>query len=158
MPDHKGLAWKADMAKNTQQTGMIGVYLVAAELSHRGFIVSPTSRNARGADLLVTDQGCRTAWSVQVKTNGNADGKVRSTWQLNENARDFDSKSHVYVFVSLRDNERPEYMVVPSSVVANNIMGTGKRRYFNKGAAAVSGEGWELFDGSRKRIMAKQAE
>lgn len=54
------------------QTGMQGVYLVAAELTYRGFIVSITSRNAFGADLLVTDQQCRQAWSVQVKTNHQA--------------------------------------------------------------------------------------
>jgi hypothetical protein len=33
-------------------TGMRGVYLVAAELSRLGFVVSPTSRSAVGADLL----------------------------------------------------------------------------------------------------------
>lgn len=35
--------------KSSQITGMRGVYLVAAELSRLGFIVSPTSRGARGA-------------------------------------------------------------------------------------------------------------
>ena len=50
-------------------TGMTGVYCAAAELSRQGYIVSPTSRSARGADLLVTDQSCLNAWSVQVKTN-----------------------------------------------------------------------------------------
>ena len=40
---------------NRYITGMRGVYLVAAELSKRGFIASPTSRGAQGADLLVTD-------------------------------------------------------------------------------------------------------
>ncbi len=52
-----------------QQTGMRGVYLVAAELASRDFVVSPTSRSAIGADLLVTDHTCRRAHSVQVKTN-----------------------------------------------------------------------------------------
>src|SRR5579864_5589241 len=33
-------------------TGMLGVYLTAAELTQLGFIVSPTSRSAFGADLL----------------------------------------------------------------------------------------------------------
>jgi hypothetical protein len=37
---------------------MRGVYLVAAELSRLGFIVSPTSRSAAGADLLVTSSSC----------------------------------------------------------------------------------------------------
>ena len=35
------------MANEGQMTGMLGVYLVAAELSRLGFIVSPTSRSAR---------------------------------------------------------------------------------------------------------------
>jgi len=39
-----------------QLTGMRGVYLAAAEIAARGMIVSPTSRSAAGADLLVTDE------------------------------------------------------------------------------------------------------
>lgn len=46
---------------------MLGVYLTAVELTKLGFIVSPTSRSAFGADLLVTDAGCRKAWSLQSK-------------------------------------------------------------------------------------------
>lgn len=84
------------MASKGQMTGMRGVYLVAAELSARGFIVSPTSRSARGADLLVTDQSCKRAWSVQVKTNG----IVRPFWLVGEHAGDLVSDSHVYVFVN----------------------------------------------------------
>jgi len=38
------------LASKGQMTGMLGVYLVAAELSKRGFIVSPTSRSAAGAE------------------------------------------------------------------------------------------------------------
>jgi hypothetical protein len=60
------------MASKHQMTGMAGVYLTAAELVQRGFIVSPTSRSALGADLLVTDQRCHKAWSVQVKTNASS--------------------------------------------------------------------------------------
>jgi hypothetical protein len=62
------------MARTRQMTGMLGVYLVAAELSYRGFIVSPTSRSAIGADLLVTDQECKRTWLVQVKSNKKAVG------------------------------------------------------------------------------------
>src|SRR3972149_3234533 len=57
------------MASIQQLTGMRGVYLVAAELSRLGFIASPTSRSAIGADILATDQSCRNTFSVQVKTN-----------------------------------------------------------------------------------------
>jgi len=43
------------------QIGMQVVFLTAAELTRRGFIVSTTTRNAFGADLLVTDQRCKKA-------------------------------------------------------------------------------------------------
>jgi hypothetical protein len=72
-------------------TSMQGVYLVAAELTYRGFIVSITSRNAFGADLLVTDQQCRQAWSVQVKTNHQA----MSFWLVSKHARNIKSATHI---------------------------------------------------------------
>lgn len=43
------------MASKSQITGMTGVYLVAAELSRRGYVATPTSRNAQAVDLLVSD-------------------------------------------------------------------------------------------------------
>ena len=43
------------MTSKSQLTGMTGVYLVAAQLSRRGYIASPTSRSAQTADLLVVD-------------------------------------------------------------------------------------------------------
>ncbi len=66
--------WKGTehLATKSQLSGMRGVYLVAAELVARGFIVSVTSRSAAGADLLVTDEACAQAWSVQVKANANS--------------------------------------------------------------------------------------
>jgi hypothetical protein len=44
------------MASKHQMTGMLGVYLVAAELSKHGFIVSPTSRSAAGEDSTCASQ------------------------------------------------------------------------------------------------------
>lgn len=106
------------MAVIRQQTGMRGVFLVAAELAARGLVVSPTSRSAFGADLLVTDARCRRAFSVQVKTNA-----THSTfWLLNKHSKRVVSRSHVYVFVNLGENGRtPEYFVVPSKVVAKRM-------------------------------------
>lgn len=60
------------MASKGQMTGMIGTYLAAAELTQRGLVVSITSRNARGADLLAADQAYKKTWSIQVKTNSKA--------------------------------------------------------------------------------------
>lgn len=138
------------MAHTGQITGMRGVYLVAAELSQLGFIVSPTSRSAAGADLLVTDQECQKAWSVQVKTNK----KPAAFWLLNPHASRIKSDSHVYVFVNLKGNDRPEYLAVPSTHVASKVVkttySTGSEWYqFNRSDRLSDSEGWELFGDPR---------
>ena len=50
------------MTSRAQLTGMRGVYLVAAELTRLALIVSPTSRSAQVADLLVTDGVFSDSW------------------------------------------------------------------------------------------------
>jgi hypothetical protein len=109
------------MASNGQLTGMRGVYLVAAELSKLGFIASPTSRSAIGADILVTDQRCSRAWSVQVKANA----KTFTFWLLNSKAKEIVSSSHVYALVNLRSGktgDTVEYFIVPSQIVAERMV------------------------------------
>lgn len=138
------------MASKGQITGMRGVFLVAAELSKLGFIVSPTSRSAAGADLLVTDQACQKAWSVQVKTNG----KPVNFWLVGEKARKLKSDSHAYVFVNLNGEKKPEYLVASSAhVAAKTVAYVSKRNprkpiiwwAFYKKDKPAEGEGWELF-------------
>lgn len=113
------------MASKHQMTGMLGVYLTAVELVKRGFIVSPTSRSAMGADLLVTDQLCQNAWSVQVKTNAS----TANFWLVSAKTKDLRSPSHVYVFVNVPKNVQrlPQFYVVPSEVVASNVRTTPPR-------------------------------
>jgi hypothetical protein len=126
------------------QGGMQGVFLVAAELTWRGFIVSITSRNAFGADLLVTDRRCSKAWSVQVKTNS----RRMSYWLVGEHARSLRATSHIYVFVTLRANERPEFHVVPSEFVADHVYedeSKGGTWYsFDRSDLKLGSEGWEV--------------
>ena len=123
------------MTSKAQLSGMRGVYLVAAELTRLGFIVSPTSRSAQGADLLVTDPDCRRAFSVQVKTGTN----YYTSWWVNEQAKERQSESHIYVFINLRQTkkrgEEHEFYVVPSRAVSD------KMRYGKTGGA----EGYEFF-------------
>lgn len=106
------------MPSKGQTTGMRGVYLVAAELCRLGFVVSPTSRSAAGADLLVTDRSCRRAYSVQIKTNSRTFG----FWLIGGKAKDTVSASHIYVLVNIRASKRDglaiEYFVLPSKRVA----------------------------------------
>lgn len=105
------------MAHKGQLTGMRGVCLVAAELSRLGFIVSLTSRSARGADILVTDQKCKKSYSVQVKTNAT----TFNFWLLNKDTKEMKSPTYIYVFVNLKDKKNIEYFIVPSNVVAKKM-------------------------------------
>jgi hypothetical protein len=113
------------MASKGQITGMRGVYLVASELAKRGFIVSPTSRSAIGADLLVTDHECKKAFSVQVKTNA----RTFYFWLIGKKAKAIISNTHVYVLVNIRNSRKTgetiEYFVVPSKILS--------RRGYHKG-------------------------
>ncbi len=106
------------MYSKAQRTCMYGVLLVAAELASRGLIVSTTSRNAMGADLLMTDDSCSRACSVQIKTNA----KLAPFWLVGEKAKRFKSPTHVGVLVNLRNEGKRkgehEYYVVPSEEVA----------------------------------------
>ena len=104
------------MPSKPQTTGMIGVYLVAAELSKRGLIVSPTSRSALTADLLVTDAPCKNVYAVQVKTNAVTFG----FWLVNKKTSQINSDHLVYVLVNLRKTG-PEFYVIPSSVVSQRV-------------------------------------
>jgi hypothetical protein len=138
-----------NMATKQQLSGMQGVYLVAAELSRQGYIVSPTSRGAAGADLLVTDQKCKSAYSVQVKTNK----KVFSFWLVGKNAKEISSKTHIYVLVNIKkDGKEIEYYVVPSKIVAQNpglSDGNWENFYFSDAKEAeYYRDRWKLFGDS----------
>lgn len=116
------------MTSKGQLTGMTGVYLVLAELSRRGFVASPTSRSARGADILVTDPNCTHACSLQVKTNG----KNASFWLLNPHAKEMVSPTHFYAVVNVL-NDGHEFFVVPSRVVSRkmDVVKQGKSTWYS---------------------------
>lgn len=99
-------------------TGVSGEYFVAAELSRRGYVASITLRNTKGIDILASNQDASKSAGIQVKTNH---GK-RNLWILNQKAENYSEKDLFYVFVNLKGkNERPDFYVVPSKVVAKYI-------------------------------------
>jgi hypothetical protein len=102
--------------------GCTGAYFVAAELSRRGWIALLTTRNTRAIDILATKEGKQR--EIQVKTRF----KSRSRrWLLSSRAEKLVSPNLFYVFVNLlEENERPEYYVVPSKVVADYVTKTHK--------------------------------
>jgi hypothetical protein len=132
---------------------MRAVYQVAAELVSRGFIVSPTSRSAFGADLLVTNESCSRAFSVQVKANGRPAG----FWLLGERAKGLGSPSHVYVFVNFDDAASgQEFYVVPSRTVRRRMRTerakTGSVWYsFSRKHAQKYKDAWTVFGRIRKK-------
>ncbi len=143
------------MASNKQVTGMRGVYLVAAELSKHGFIASPTSRSAHGADILATDAECKRAFSIQVKTKSTR----ASYWLLHRDDKRFVSDSHIYVFVNIKGDGGPaEFFIIPSKAVANKAYAErfGKHIWysFTVEDAKPYQDRWDLFRGSPARIAA----
>lgn len=94
---------------------MAGVFCVAAELAKRGFIVAPTSRSARGPDLLATSPETGKNYAIQVKTSG----KKQYLWRLSKYVDEDVSPNLLYVFVILEGKEgTPDFFVVPSKVVS----------------------------------------
>ena len=117
---------------------MRGVYAVAAELSRLGFIASPTSRGARGADLLVTDQEHKHAFSVEVKT----DTTGGSVWLV----RRVDvSPSHVYVLVRFRPGST-EFYIVPSVEAARVHIDDGSWSHVRVSDVGRFRDAWDVFD------------
>ena len=139
-----------------QLAGMRGVYLVAAELSRLGFIASPTSRSAVAADILVTDQACLRALSVQVKTNSTA----ASFWLVGKNTPVSDT--HVYVLVNLKSKGGggPEYFVVPSGVLKKlKIHHKYPKSEFyqvNRTDLADYKDNWKLFGDPRAEVQVEE--
>lgn len=102
-------------AKSTSISGAAGAYFVAGELSRRGYIALTTTRNTKGVDLIVSDVSFSRTVYLQVKTNS---GKY-DFWIV---GRPKSGENLFYVFVNLRrEQERPEYYVVPSRDVCKKF-------------------------------------
>ncbi len=63
--------------------GVAGEYLVAGELSLRGYIASITLRNSRGIDIIASNPDGTKSVSIQVKSNSKGENK----WILNKKIR-----------------------------------------------------------------------
>lgn len=129
------------MISPAQMTSMLGVYLVAAELTSRDFIVASAPSGAPGVDIMVADQHCQKAWTVQVRTNRKSAG----AWQLDARTDNIEADSHVYVFANLKGDQRPYYYVVPSRIVAGHQRVTPDGHSFSRAAAEEYRENWVLF-------------
>ena len=100
-------------------TGVAGEYLVAGELSKRGYIASITLRNTREIDILVSNRDATKSVGIQVKSTRYSKSR---DWMLNEKSENYYADNLFYVFVNLKEgNERPDFFIVPSKIVAKYI-------------------------------------
>jgi hypothetical protein len=99
-------------------SGIAGEYLVAAELSRRGYIASITLRNTAGVDILCSNKNASKTVAIQVKTNQGE----KKRWVLNSKVETFFSRSHFYILVSLSPTSgQPEFHIVPSTILSKKV-------------------------------------
>ena len=116
------------MKISSQAAGVAGEYFVAAELSRRGHVASISLRNARGIDIIATNQAAAHSVTIQCKTNRHGD----KYWILNKECETVRAVNHFYIFVVLGDvHDRPIYHIVPSRVVAKCIR-TSHQQYLKE--------------------------
>jgi hypothetical protein len=99
------------------QAGIAGEYLVAAELTRRGYVASLTLRNTRDIDILASNSDATKSVGIQVKTNqgGNPD------WRMHRKAEDQLAANLFYVLVCLVPELPATFYVVPSRSVADHV-------------------------------------
>jgi len=102
---------------NSVLSGVAGEYLVAGELSRRGYIASITLRNSKGVDILATNEKASRTAAIQVKTRYSKG----AAWVLSDKAEKYHAANLFYVFVSLNYGEAASFHVVPSKAVAGFI-------------------------------------
>jgi hypothetical protein len=97
------------------QTGIAGEYLVAAELSRRGYVASLTLRNTRGIDILASNKDATKSVGIQVKTSqGSA-----PAWIMSKKAEDDLAENLLYIFVCLPPPA--QFYIVPRKDVAEHV-------------------------------------
>ena len=135
----------SSFAKNAK--GAAGVHLVAAQLSLKGYVALPTTRNLKAVDVVVFNENLSQFAFIQVKSTD----KPRDGWPVHTVRRDDRWDQDVrkaldlgqrffYVFVALpgKNRQEPVYYIVPSKDVADMIVVDLKRwlsTHPNSGAA-----------------------
>jgi hypothetical protein len=109
------------MSISNQTVGVTGTYLVAAELSRRGFVALVTTRNTESVDIIASNPKVGKSASIQVKATRGIGKTKRGEvyWILSKKAERLRQPHFFYVFVTVSD--LPRYYVVPSRNVADYV-------------------------------------
>ena len=133
--------------KNALLVGNMGLYAVCCELSKRGWNVMPTSRNAKGIDILGYDQSGKKTITVQVKALSKATPVPLGTDPALPNL------IAEFIVVARGVRENPEFFVATTKAVRPLVhtgVKDGKKSCWLqpkayesfKGKWATIGEGW----------------
>ena len=104
--------------KNTSH--LAGEFLVAGELSRRGYPVSITMGNAKSVDIYVETQGGKETIAVDAKAS-----RYNTDWPISESSV---KENLYYIFVYLRSkegirkNEHPEYFIICGAEITSKRM------------------------------------
>jgi len=109
--------------------GIAGAHFVAGELSQRGYIAALTPRNTKGIDVLVSNHDGSKSVSIQVKTSSAKQrGDYTRSWWMEKKDENIFSDNLFYVFVDIKtSNEKPDYYVVKSKTVAEQVKTTHQK-------------------------------
>jgi hypothetical protein len=119
--------------------GAAGVHFVASELSRRGLIALPTTRNTRGIDVVVVDTSGRRHANVQVKISK----KKARFWLLGKNYLEFWGRHNYYAFVRfLPDEQRFEAFLERAGEVIRQSRAAQRHRRRKGGTGGLAS--WAL--------------
>ena len=124
-------------SSKTQRAGLAGTYLVAAELTLKGFIATITCRNAKAVDILAYNPSLKKTIEIQVKTSSE-DSSWETAWGV-KGVKDIKSATLHFVFVKLQKGSPHKFYLVPSQGVAKRLK-------------TASG-GWEWFEAKEKDLL-----
>jgi Holliday junction resolvase-like predicted endonuclease len=108
-----------------QQTARAGEYYVAAELSRRGVYAVTFAGNMPKIDILASNTDQSRTVKIQIKT------RKSGTWQCSiddgKPIKKKEEEDRFWIFVDLtKENEPPEFYIVPDDWIRNNIYETHK--------------------------------
>lgn len=134
---------KSKNKQSNQVVGNAGLYYVCYELCKRGWNVLPTSRNARGVDVVIYNQDASKTHTIQVKALSK-----RSPVPLGTNLGHLISE--YFLICRKVMSEKPEVFVVKTSEIRNKIhrgVKDGKVSYWLQPKNYEAFNGWGELEG-----------
>jgi len=128
--------------KNPKQlTANVGLFYAANQLAKRGWNVLPTSRNARGPDLLIYSQNGKKTHKIQVKSMTNWE-HIKPGPKENFLMSDF-----VIICTNVYD-EIPNLYIAKTSEIYTTVNVHG---FINKKKYLKYRDNWKIIKGSRRK-------